>query len=143
MVKDLNVNQMVSYIFLRQRVLKHRTSIVLILLILFAFNNLSAHQIYVKNVESGKTITLEVEPSDYIEEVKQKIQDKEGFPPDIIILKKSSTTLLNDRTLADYNIGGGTTLDMTFTTSIPTLPTWGLILFGSLIGIFAIKRIWK
>ena len=80
--------------------------------------------LYIKT-STGKTITIQVKPSETIANIKVQIQDKEKIPPDKQRLTFENNLLDDNSTLSDYNLPKKATLQLDVTEEMGTLSSTG------------------
>ena len=98
---------------MRKKLLKYISGslLALILSVSTTMTPIFAMQIFVKT-PTGKHITLEAEPTDRVEDVKQKVQDKEGIPIEMQTLIFKGKILEEGNTLQDYSIQKDSTIHL-------------------------------
>ena len=79
-------------------------------------------QVFVQT-PSGGVVTLEVDYSDSIENVRQKVQDSTGIAPEEQLLSYAGTTLVDGQTVADYDIQPGVTVNLGYVRALTLTST--------------------
>uniref|UniRef100_A0A3B3IPE6 Ubiquitin-like protein NEDD8 n=1 Tax=Oryzias latipes TaxID=8090 RepID=A0A3B3IPE6_ORYLA len=67
---------------------------------------------YIKLTLTGKEIEIDIEPTDKVERIKERVEEKEGIPPQQQRLIYSGKQMNDEKTAADYKIQGGSVLHL-------------------------------
>uniref|UniRef100_A0A9L0IC78 Ubiquitin-like protein NEDD8 n=1 Tax=Equus asinus TaxID=9793 RepID=A0A9L0IC78_EQUAS len=68
--------------------------------------------IFIRNTLTGKEIEIDIEPTDKVERIKERVEEKEGIPPQQQRLIYSGKQMNDEKTAADYKILGGSVLHL-------------------------------
>ncbi|CAF3922025.1 unnamed protein product [Rotaria magnacalcarata] len=88
------------------------TSTVHLIPMYFGLNNTNDISEVTVNIEDGDTITLQIEPSNTIREIKEKIRDHEGIPVEQQFLAIGGVEVDDDRTLSYYHVGNDSNIHL-------------------------------
>jgi len=61
---------------------------------------------------TGKEIEIDIEPTDRVERIKERVEEKEGIPPQQQRLIFSGKQMNDEKTAADYKVSGGSVLHL-------------------------------
>ncbi|KXL44307.1 hypothetical protein M433DRAFT_68429 [Acidomyces richmondensis BFW] len=61
---------------------------------------------------TGKEIELDIEPSDTVTRIKERVEEREGIPPVQQRLIYGGKQMADDKTALEYNLEGGATLHL-------------------------------
>jgi ubiquitin-like protein Nedd8 len=61
---------------------------------------------------TGKEIEIDIEPTDKVERIKERVEEKEGIPPQQQRLIFSGKQMNDEKTASDYKVAGGSVLHL-------------------------------
>uniref|UniRef100_A0A8C2XHJ7 Ubiquitin-like protein NEDD8 n=1 Tax=Cyclopterus lumpus TaxID=8103 RepID=A0A8C2XHJ7_CYCLU len=81
----------------------------------------------VRRTLTGKEIEIDIEPTDKVERIKERVEEKEGIPPQQQRLIYSGKQMNDEKTAADYKIQGGSVLHLVLALRGGSTPRWPCI----------------
>uniref|UniRef100_A0AAZ3RF94 Ubiquitin-like protein NEDD8 n=1 Tax=Oncorhynchus tshawytscha TaxID=74940 RepID=A0AAZ3RF94_ONCTS len=81
-------------------------------MVVFHHRRANVSWIVILDTLTGKEIEIDIEPTDKVERIKERVEEKEGIPPQQQRLIYSGKQMNDEKTAADYKIQGGSVLHL-------------------------------